>query len=114
MESITQALQMIEKVLNEVSALVRDLKDKERLVTKVSAKVVALETRRSELEASLVKGEENFLAVQKKKGEDIITEAIKRAELKAASILSGAKAESDSLALKNDGLKKKVGDLEAL
>ena len=106
MESITEGLQKLEEVLGQVSSFLREMKDKERLATRLQSKILTLETRRSELEASLVKTEVEFLAAQKKKGEEIIAEAIKRAEAKTTSILSGAKVELDNLVSKNDGLKR--------
>jgi len=113
MESITQALQELEKVLIQVKEFLNQVRDKERIVSRLHAKISALDTKKVELEASLPQREAEFLVIQKKKGEEIISEATRRAEDKRISILSGAKADLENLVSKNNILNKKIADLDA-
>lgn len=112
--SITQMIEKVDKVMEELKGVLREFKEKERLISKLQSKIITLENKRGEIEKSLAQGEAEFLATQRKKGEDIIAEAIKKAETKTASILAPIRAEESDLKAKVETLKKRMGDLDAL
>ncbi len=114
MESMTEGLQQLDEVLTSVKDFLAQMKDKERLRIKLQSRIKALEDKRIELEASLAQREADFLADQRKKGEEIIAGAQKRAEERKESILSAAKTELAGLTGRNDALKKSISNLDAV
>jgi chromosome segregation ATPase len=112
MESVTEALERIKKVLDSLEILIRELKDKERLVSKLQSKIITLEKRRGDLETSLIKGEEEFLAMQKRKGEDIIVEAERKGRAKADQILADARRQNSDLLARIETYKKQIQNFE--
>jgi len=111
MESIQEALSKIEEVLNSATEFLKEVRDKERLIAKLSGRIIALEQKRVQMESSLKDNEATFLREQKQKGDDIIGEATKRGELRAGTIVSGARAELLELTSKNESLKNQIMEL---
>lgn len=114
MESIQEALNKIEEVLNSCTEFIKEARDKERLIAKLSGRIAALDQKRIETENSLKDHEAVFLRQQTEKGEQIIAEATKRGELRAGVIVSGAKAELLDLTSKNESLKNQIKELGAM
>ncbi len=114
MESIQEALTKIEEVLNSCTEFIKEARDKERLIAKLSGRIAALDQKRVEMEASLKDHEVAFLHQQAEKGEQIIAEATKRGELRAGTIVAGAKAEFNDLTSKVASLQNQIKELNAM
>lgn len=111
MEETTLILQRIDEVLTSVKEFITEIREKEKLITRMQNKIIALDSKRVELEASLPAREAQFRASLKQKEDEIIQEAMRRAEVKSLSILAVAKAENANLVSKNESLNNQVNNL---